>query len=157
MTRPRRLLAAVAVAALSLGLAACAGTVSLQPAPEANDPACADVMVRLPQTVAGEERRWTDAQSTAAWGSPTAVIMTCGVEEPGPTTQPCTDVQGVFWIVDESDAPKYRFTTFGRSPAVEVYLDFDVVGSADTLRALSPVLAARLEQTGATCTERPGS
>lgn len=157
MIRARRLLAAVTVATLALGLASCAGTVSLQPAADANDPACAEVMVRLPATVAGQDRRWTDAQSTAAWGSPTSIIMTCGVPVPGPTTEPCQPVSGVFWLVDDTDAPKYRFTTFGRTPAVEVYLDFDVVGSADTLRALSPVLAAQLADNGRTCTERPGS
>jgi hypothetical protein len=155
--RSRRLTAVAAILFLAAGLVSCAGTVSLQPAANADDPGCASVMVRLPSTIAGEQRRWTDAQATAAWGSPTAIIMTCGVDVPGPTTEPCTDVSGVFWLVDESEAPKYRFTTFGRTPAVEVYLDFDVVGSADTLRALSPVLASQLEETGQTCTPRPGS
>jgi hypothetical protein len=137
-------------------MSSCASTVSLQPADNAEDPACAAVSVRLPDTVAGQQRRWTDAQATGAWGSPAAVILTCGVEEPGPSTLRCEEVEGVFWLIDESEGAenRYRFTTFGRTPAVEVYLDFDVVGSADTLRALSPILDRELERTDRVCTPR---
>ena len=45
------------------------------------------------------------------------------------------------WIIDESDAPRYRVTTFGRTPAVEVYLDNDVVSSAAVLDTLSQIVA----------------
>lgn len=157
MIRPRRLLATAALTLLPAGaLAGCAGTVSLQPADNADDPRCAAVTVRLPDTVAGQDRRWTDAQATAAWGSPTSVILTCGVEEPGPSTLRCETVEGVDWLIDESRGEEdlYTFTTFGRSPAVEVFLDFEVVGSADTLRALSPILDRHLERTGSVCTPR---
>ncbi|MFJ6652175.1 DUF3515 family protein [Microbacterium sp. NPDC091313] len=157
MTRPRRPLAVVAVATLALALTSCAGTVSLQPGPEANDPACAELMVGLPATIGGEQRRWTDAQATAAWGSPATIIMTCGVAVPGPSTLPCRELNGIDWLVDEADAPNYRFTTFGRTPAVEVYLNFDVVGSADTLGALSARLNAVQSPTGSECTDRPDS
>lgn len=157
MIRLRRLLAAVALpASLALALSSCAATVSLEAADNAGDPACADVSVRLPDTVAGEERRWTDAQATGAWGSPAAIILTCGVAEPGPSTLRCETVEGVDWLIDESEAAddRYRFTTFGRTPAVEVYLDFDAVGSADTLRALSPILDRALQKTDSVCTPR---
>ena len=70
-------------------LTGCTSTVSLEPAPDANDPACAEVTVRLPDDLAGQSRRWTDAQATGAWGEPAAVLLTCGVEPPGPTTLPC--------------------------------------------------------------------
>lgn len=156
MTRPRRSLAAAALAILAFVISACAATVSLPPAEHADDPACAAVSVRLPEKVAGQDRRWTDAQATGAWGTPTAIILTCGVEEPGPSTLRCETVEGVDWLIDESegDDNRYRFTTFGRTPAVEVYLDFDVVGSADTLRALSPILDRELAETGSVCTPR---
>ncbi|MFD1493268.1 MULTISPECIES: DUF3515 family protein [Microbacterium] len=157
MIRPRRPLAAVALSLLAAAtLSGCAGTVSLQPAANAGDPACAAVSVRLPDQVSGQERRWTDAQATAAWGSPTAIILTCGVEEPGPSPLRCETVEGVDWLIDESEAADdhYRFTTFGRTPAVEVYLDYDVVRSGDTLRALSPILNPILEKTGSVCTPR---
>lgn len=118
----------------------------MQPAPHANDPLCAEVSVRLPQYVAGEERQWTDAQATGAWGSPTKVLLTCGVEPPGPTTLRCEEVAGVDWIIDESQAPRFRVTTYGREPAVELFFDTEVtddrtgVSSRDVLDAISPLL-----------------
>lgn len=151
---PRRspVLAVVWVLAAAGVLAGCTSTVSLQPAGNANDPACADVTVRLPDSVDGEPRRWTDAQSTGAWGDPASVIITCGVPELGPTTLPCTPVDGVDWVIDDSDAPRYRVTTFGRTPAVEVYLDNDVVSSAQVLETLSRVVTV-LPQDGSVCTD----
>jgi hypothetical protein len=155
---PRRLLVAGTVLAAALALPACAGTVAMQSADEANAPACADMSVRLPETIAGQERRWTDAQATGAWGDPAAVLLTCGVPVPGPSELTCQTVEGVDWLVDESEAPDfYTFTTFGRTPAVEVYIDYAVVGSADALRAVSPMLDQVLEHTGSVCTARPGS
>lgn len=136
----------------ALGLTGCASTVSLHPAPAANDPACADISVHLPATVDGQDRRWTDAQATGAWGDPASVILTCGLRPPGPSTLPCTSVDGVDWIIDESEAPHYRVTTFGRVPAVEVYLDNDVVSSADVLDTLSRIVAV-LPADGAECTD----
>ncbi len=44
-------------------------------------------------------------------------------------------------------------TSYGRVPAVEVYLDNDVVSSADVLDGLS-VLVSRLPADGATCLSR---
>jgi hypothetical protein len=152
-----RLVAAGAILTAVVGLSACAGTVAMEAASAANDPACADMSVRLPDTLAGQQRRWTDAQATGAWGDPAVILLTCGVEVPGPSELVCQSVEGVDWLIDESEAPNYRFTTFGRTPAVEVYLDFDVVGSGDTLRALSPMLDRVLTETGNVCTERPGT
>lgn len=136
----RRLRSLALLLAVGVALTGCAGTVSMQPAESANDPLCADVSARLPGTVAGLDRRWTDAQATGAWGDPAAVLLTCGVTPPGPTTLPCQEVGAVDWIIDESDAPMYRFTTYGRTPAVEVYLDYDVVSGGEALQALSPIL-----------------
>jgi len=127
----------------------------MQPAPDADDAACAAVSVRLPSSVAGESRRWTDAQATGAWGSPATILLTCGVEIPGPSPLRCETVEGVDWLVDESRADEdlYTFTTFGRDPAVSVFLDYDSgVGSADALRALSPMLARELPSNGRACT-----
>lgn len=146
----RHALAALTLVAAS-GLAGCATTVTLSPAPSANDPACAEVMVRLPSVVAGQERRFTDAQSTAAWGDPASVILTCGVEPLGPTTLPCQTVEGVDWVIDDTDAPRYRVTTFNREPAVEVFLDNEAVSSADVLDALTQRVAL-LPDSGSACT-----
>lgn len=148
----RRATAVIAVAATLL-LTGCATTVSLTPAKFANDPACADVTVRLPASVDGEPRRWTDAQATGAWGDPASIILTCGVTPPGPTTLPCESVSGVDWIIDESKAPEYRVTTFGRVPAVEVYLDNEAVSSRAVLDSLSRIVSL-LPADGSACTDR---
>ncbi|BDV30877.1 hypothetical protein Microterr_15370 [Microbacterium terricola] len=147
------MLAAAGVALTALTLAGCATTVSLTPADAANDPACAAVTVRLPDVVDGQQRRWTDAQATGSWGDPTTVILTCGVDAPGPSTLPCLTVDGVDWIIDDTEAPNYRFTTFGREPAVEVYLDYDAVSGQETLTALATAVGT-LPVDGSVCTDR---
>ena len=126
----------------------------MQPAERANDPECAAVTVRLPASVDGQERSWTDAQATGAWGSPVSVLLTCGLEPPGPSELPCEAVDGVDWLIDDSEAPNYRFTTFGREPAVEVYLDYGVVSARAVLGSLSSAVGT-LPSTGSRCTERP--
>ncbi|TDN92656.1 DUF3515 family protein [Microbacterium sp. BK668] len=133
MTRTRRALVAALVLAGAVGLAGCSGTVTLEAAPNADDPLCAEVTVRLPSTVDGEQRRWTDAQATGAWGTPTAVLLTCGVEPPGPSTLRCITVGGVDWLVDESESPRFRLTTYGRSPAVQLYVDNELVSPNNVL------------------------
>lgn len=120
----------------------------MEAAPDGNDPACAEISVRLPGSLAGEPRRWTDAQATGAWGDPATILLTCGVTPPGPTTLRCETVAGVDWVIDESDAPRFRVTTYGRTPAVELYLDTELgedgtgVSSRDVLDAISPIVAA---------------
>jgi len=151
-----RLLTASALVATLTALAGCAPTIAMEAAPQSNDPACADVMVRLPDQVDGEPRRWTDAQATGAWGSPASVLLTCGLDAPGPSTLVCQTVDGVDWLMDDSEAPKYRFTTFGRTPAVQVYLDYDVVSGRDVLSALSSAVQ-QLPTDGRTCIARPSS
>ncbi|BAJ76200.1 uncharacterized protein conserved in bacteria [Microbacterium testaceum StLB037] len=154
MPRSSRTLALLAALTLLPGLAACSATVAMQPAKLANDPACANVEARLPKTISGQERRWTDAQSTAAWGNPASILMTCGLEAPGPTTLPCRTSDGVDWIVDESRAAenKYTLTTYGREPAVQVFLDQGVASSGDVAQALGPLIRDNLAATGAKCT-----
>ncbi len=113
-------------------------------AADANDPLCADVIVHLPGTVDGQDRRWTDAQATGAWGDPASILLTCGVTPPGPTEARCITIGGVDWVVDESAAPKYRITTYGRTPAIEVYLDNEVVSSNNVLDRLGPIVNAAI-------------
>ncbi|WOF21622.1 DUF3515 family protein [Microbacterium betulae] len=132
----RRLLAAAGLASV-LVLTGCATTVHLEPADNANDPLCAEVSVRLPDSVAGLDRRWTDAQATGAWGDPTTVILSCGFEAPAPTTQQCVSIDGVDWIVDETDYPDLRMTTYGREPAVQVYVVTTDVTADAALSALA--------------------
>ncbi len=124
-----------------LALAGCAGTVPLEPGPEANDPECAAISVRVPDTIGQLERRTTNAQATAAWGDPAAVIYRCGLPEQGPSDLQCFEVDGVDWLIDESNAPRYVFTTYGRTPVTEVIVDGDYVSGSDAVRALSPAVS----------------
>jgi hypothetical protein len=126
--------------ALSLALSACSPTVSLEPAADANNPGCADVIVRLPDGVDGQERRTTNAQSTAAWGNPTTVILRCGIEPVEISTLPCVTASDVDWLVDESAKPSFRFISFGRDPAVEVIVDSENAVGVNVLDSLSPAI-----------------
>ncbi len=151
--RSLRSTAAAATGVIAVALfSGCATTVSMQPGPDANAPECAAVTVRLPASVDGQSRNWTDAQATGAWGDPVSVLLTCGVELPGPSTL-CESVDGVDWLIDDSEAPRYRFTTYGRVPAVEVYLDYDVVSGRSVLGSLSSAVNS-LPATGDRCTDR---
>jgi len=152
--RARRVPALAIALTAAIVVTGCASTVSLEAAEDANSPDCAEVTVRLPGTLDGQERRWTDAQATGAWGDPATILLTCGVPPLGPTTLPCDTRNGVDWIIDDSEAPQYRFTTFGRTPAVEVYLDSEVVASAEVIERLSAIVSL-LPTDGSECSERP--
>ncbi|MFV0433795.1 MAG: DUF3515 domain-containing protein [Leucobacter sp.] len=129
-----------AVAGTASLLTGCAGDVPMTAAENANDPACADVIVRLPDTVAGLDRRTTNAQATGAWGDPASVQLVCGLEPSGPTTDTCVNVNGVDWIIDESQAPLYRFEAYGRSPGLAVFVDSERVSGTDAVLDLSTVV-----------------
>lgn len=142
MRRSRSFVVATATLGLvTVGLTACAGDVPMQPAPNANDPACADVIVRLPDTVAGLERRTTNAQSTGAWGSPAGVLLTCGIEPSGPTTDDCVNVNGVDWIIGRDNAPLYRFEAYGRDPGLVVIVDSERASGTETVVDLGAVVS----------------
>ncbi|WP_104132596.1 DUF3515 family protein [Cryobacterium sp. M91] len=130
---PVRSVAVFSVLASSLLLAGCAAVVPLTPAPDATNVACADVIVHLPSSVADEAARETNAQATGAWGDPAAVLLHCGVTVPEPTTLPCLNINGIDWIEDDSDAPTYRYTTYGRDPAIEIVIDSERVSGSTTL------------------------
>lgn len=138
-TTPTRRVAAIAAGILALGLVGCAGDVPMEPAIDANDPACANVVVRLPNTIAELAKRTTNAQATGAWGDPVAVELTCGIEPSGPTTDDCVSVDDVDWIIDRSAAPLYRFEAYGRSPGLQVVVDSDLASGTEALLALNSV------------------
>ena len=139
MKRTSGALPAAALATL-LGtvLTGCAATVTMEAAPDADDPECATVVVNLPEQLAGLTPRETDAQSTKAWGDPTSVRLRCGVPVPGPTAEfPCITVDGVDWLRDAAEEPITVFTTYGRDPAVQVIIDGAVVGGEPVLSGLA--------------------
>lgn len=138
------------VIASALSLSGCAPAVPMTAPSDANNPDCAAVIVRLPDQVASLTKRETNAQSTAAWGNPASVLLSCGVTVPGPTTLPCVSVNDVDWIEDDSLAPTYRYTTFGRTPAVDVVIDSNAVSGTTVLVDLGSAVGT-LPKTGA-CT-----
>jgi hypothetical protein len=130
----------VLLAVGTLVLSGCAGTVNIDPAPDANNPTCAEVIVRLPNTVEGLGKRVTGSQATAAWGDPTRVLLRCGLEPVFSSRLACVTHAGVDWLVDDTEAPSYRFITYGRTPAAEVIMDSKVLSGASVLDALAPSL-----------------
>jgi len=113
----------VLAAAVVVGLTGCTNAVAMQAAPSANAAACAGAQVRLPATVNSTlSLRNTSAQATAAWGSPAAVLYHCGVAVPTVSDLPCFAQGSVDWIRDDR-GQNVVYTTFGRSPAVQVVID----------------------------------
>lgn len=135
-----RILAAASGLAALTSLAGCAGDVPMEPAKGSNDPACADVVVRLPATVGGLAKRTTNAQATGAWGDPAAVELRCGIDPSGPTTEECVNVNGVDWIIDRSKAPLYRFEAYGREPGLEVFIDSEKASGTEVVLDLAKVV-----------------
>ena len=135
-------LTALTVASLALvsTLSACTATVTLEAAPDANNPKCAEVIVLLPDAIDGAKRRATNAQSTSAWGEPASVLLRCGLPLVEASTLKCLTVGGVDWLVDDTASPSYRFITFGRNPATEVIIDSEKASGATVLDALSPLM-----------------
>jgi hypothetical protein len=130
------LLAAILPLALVL-LTACAPVVALDPAADATNPKCADIIVRLPSSVASQPQRETNAQATAAWGDPASILLHCGVAVPGPSTLLCVTVSGIDWLYDPSGAPNYVFITFGRDPATQVVVNGDKASGTSALSDLA--------------------
>lgn len=139
--RPTVIGAALLAAAFGMLLTGCSPIVALDPAPHANDPACADVIVRLPDTLQNLPRRETNAQATGAWGEPTAILLRCGVTVPTASDLPCVETDGFQWLRDDSKAPSYVFTSYGRTPAIAVVIDQTKLSPGPALQDLEPLVA----------------
>ncbi|HJF77750.1 MAG TPA: DUF3515 domain-containing protein [Brevibacterium linens] len=141
----RRSLTIVAMAAVVTGLVVtgCSRTVIVEPAKDAADPKCADIMLTLPDEISGQKARTTSSQGTKAWGDPNVAVLRCGVTPPGPTTDQCVSVSGVDWISKpaEDDDSTWKFTSYGRTPAVEVLVNRKAESGNDVLAAISPALS----------------
>lgn len=126
-------------------LSGCAPTVNLEAAEQANTAECANMTVRLPDTIAGEARRSVNAQATAAWGDPVSIIVRCGVPMPEPTVLPCFEVAGIDWLRDDRDAPRFIFTTYGLNPATEVIVDSERASGTEALLELARAVGSQSE------------
>lgn len=152
-TRSRRL--GVVVVAAALALTACSSpTVTMTPAPDANNPGCAPVMVRMPDQLGDYDLRTTDAQATAAWGTPTVALLSCGVPVPEVSELPCVQIDGIYWLREEltdSGDADYAFTTYGTDPAVRLVVDNDQLAAGIALDNLGLALSF-LPTNGRQCT-----
>ena len=136
-------LAAVATVLAGVSLAGCARTVVVEPAEHAQNPKCADIMLRMPDDISGEKARTTSSQGTKAWGDPNIAVVRCGVTPPGPTTDQCVSVSDVDWISKASEEDDtWVFTSYGRTPAVEVLVNRKAESGNNVLAAISPALQA---------------
>lgn len=147
-----------ALAALLLAtVAGCASAVPVTAAQYADDPLCAEVVLALPAELAGLPKLTAGGQATAAWGDPRdPVVLRCGVEPPPPTTDPCVTADdgdsAVDWVAvagpEVDGSAPWTFTTYGRSPAVEVLVPAAVTAEHSTsfLIDLGPAIS-RVEQT----------
>lgn len=120
-----------------------------------DSPACQAVADHWPETVGGLQQRVTAVQSrgVAAWGDP-PIVARCGKQPPAPTTDPCIDIDGVDWVATELDDGT-MFTTYGRSPAVEVL----VPAAYDTAPLWLPAFdeaVRQVEQTLGACSSAVG-
>ncbi|PWD49402.1 DUF3515 domain-containing protein [Serinibacter arcticus] len=116
-------------------------------------------MRSAPIVLAGAERRATNSQASLAWGDP-AITLRCGVTPPPPTDERCiavtaADGTSIDWIVAENDdvvgtgpdadteRGRFRFTTYGREPAIEVIVPVEYAGTEATalLVDLGPAVA----------------
>lgn len=163
MARRASLPRVVAVAAITAittvaAAAACSSPLTVPAAPDAANPACADVVLALPRDLDGMSRLETGSQATAAWGERSApVVLRCGVDPPPPTTDPCVTADdgtiSVDWVAVQGEpepdgAAPWTFTTYGREPAVEVQVPSTVTRTRSTsfLIDLGPAVA-RVAQT----------
>ncbi len=117
-------------------LTGCTATVNLEAAQDANNPACAEVMVRLPSALGEHSQRFTNSQATSAWGDPAAVLLRCGLPEVTVSDLPCVTAGDLDWLVDDSQAPSYRFISYATNPAVEVIVDSNAASGVTSLESL---------------------
>jgi hypothetical protein len=154
MPRSRRLTAAAGALILLGALAGCSTTIHVDAAEDADNPACADVSVLLPDAIGDLDRVWTDAQATGAWGDPT-VVLRCGVDVPAPSDLVCQTSGGVDWLVLAQEDERQRLVSYGRDPAIEVIIkrgsDIDFRSIVETL---STSIQSGLQPASAKCTER---
>lgn len=123
-------------------LAGCSAAVTVPPAPDAAHPVCAEVVLALPARLGDLERLESGTQAAAMWGERTdPVVLRCGVTPPGPTTEQCVQADdgavSVDWIAVPSDeqpdgTADWVFTTYGRTPTVEVRVPASVASSRST-------------------------
>ncbi|MDX3224693.1 DUF3515 domain-containing protein [Streptomyces sp. ME19-01-6] len=113
----------------------------VEAAPRGDAPECGRIAKEFPSRLDGRERADGGAAGVAVWGD-RAVVLRCGMSPPLPTADPCVEVNGVDWVVEEAksrDGEKVVIT-YGRDPAVEVSISDRVAGIDGVLVELSKVV-----------------
>ena len=139
----------VVACALLLTVAACSADTNAVDASDlspADAGVCRDLVDALPETLAGHDQVEVtgDTAYGAAWGDP-PILLTCGVDAVDLTNvPPCTVVNGVGWIVQESDGATI-LTADGYRPRVQVRVPDDYDQPASTVTGLASLLKGRLQ------------
>jgi hypothetical protein len=133
-------MSAAAVGALSLAGCSAGPVDVVDPEPTgAAASECRAFLRAMPEELVDEERRDVspDGATAAAWGDP-AIVVRCGVDEPGALTPSsrCDVINDVGWFAEELDS-ELRFTTIGRSVHLEVTVPDDYSPAADVLVKLA--------------------
>jgi Protein of unknown function (DUF3515) len=136
-----RLFECLSVVLLASGLSGCSSLDVAVPVDAGSTP-CRSAAAHWPKTVGGQARVPTSSSSAAvrAWGDP-AIIARCGLPAIGPTTDTCLDVSGVDWVAHQL-TDGVRFTTYGRSPAIEVLVPSAYKPEPLLLPAFGPAASA---------------
>ncbi len=89
-----------------------------------------------------------ESAAARAWGEP-AIVAICGYPAAAPSTVECLAVDGVDWLIQRrSDG--VQFTTYGRSPAMDVLVPAAYSPEPLLLPAFGPA-ARSLPETGRRC------
>ncbi|TBO60168.1 DUF3515 domain-containing protein [Streptomyces kasugaensis] len=113
----------------------------MESAPNASSPLCGEIAKKYPREILGEARSDVELPGVAVWGEST-VILRCGLTPPRPTLDPCFNVNGVDWVLEEGKSGEGMKTliTYGRNPAVEVVISDASPSAGDGLVDLSKVV-----------------
>ncbi|MDO5740324.1 MAG: DUF3515 family protein [Ornithinimicrobium sp.] len=152
MRRRRVLSATASLTATAILLSACQGNaVKAVPFGQSDAPVCRAVADHWPERIGDLAPRVVAVQSrgVAAWGDP-PIVARCGKAPLGPTEDVCLDVSGIDWVSTPLDDGASMFTTYGRSPAIEVLVPAAYEAAPLLLPAFGAA-AAQIEQTLGSC------
>ncbi|GAA1163313.1 DUF3515 domain-containing protein [Nocardioides aquiterrae] len=147
--RTRGVVACAAVVLLATGCSHGPPEIDAPDLSAADAATCRDFVNALPETLGGHEPAATTGDTVygAAWGDP-AIVLTCGV---GPVdlteVPPCTVVNGVGWVVQETDG-RTTLTADGYRPRVRLVVPDDYEQPAGLVTGLAPLVKKylRLEE-----------
>lgn len=129
--------------------------VEATPPDGANSPECQSADKHWPTTVAGQNPYpvTTPSDSVRAWGKrpSEAIIARCGVVSPGPTTDPCINVDGVDWVQRQLGKDGFHYVTYGRAPAIEVLVPAQLKGAPATYLPAFTKSAQAIKQSDHRC------